>query len=52
MKLVRFTRHAEKKLEMLKTQGFPISREFIIETIRKPDRIEIGRRSRYEYLKL
>jgi hypothetical protein len=38
--------HAEAKLELLKSRGFPVSKEQVIDCVEKPDRIDEGYKGR------
>lgn len=40
MKEIRFSDHAKSKIDILANHGVTLVQEFIIDTIRKPDKIE------------
>ncbi|NEP62942.1 MAG: DUF4258 domain-containing protein [Symploca sp. SIO2G7] len=42
MKEIRFSEHSQLKIEILVNHGITIKPEFIIETVRSPDKIESG----------
>jgi len=39
--LIRFTKHAERKFGLLRLHGVNVSQEQVIETIEKPDRLDV-----------
>ncbi|MBD2310807.1 DUF4258 domain-containing protein [Desertifilum sp. FACHB-1129] len=42
MKEIRFSDHAQLKMEVLATHNIIIDSDFVIEAVRSPDRIETG----------
>lgn len=42
MKEIRFSEHSQLKIEILANHGITINPEFIIETVRSPDKLEAG----------
>lgn len=40
MKEIRFSQHSQLKLYLLSNRGMLVSQDFIIETIRSPDKLE------------
>ncbi|NET56968.1 MAG: DUF4258 domain-containing protein [Symploca sp. SIO2E6] len=46
MKEIRFSEHSQIKIEILASHGLTIKPEFIIETIRSPDKLESGEESK------
>jgi len=42
MRQIRFCSHAQQKFEILRQHGFPVDRKQIIETLKRPDKIERG----------
>jgi len=42
MKEIRFSDHAQLKLEVLASHEISIDRNFVIETVRSPDKLETG----------
>lgn len=42
MKEIRFSNHALLKLEVLATHEILIDSDFVLETVRSPDKLEIG----------
>jgi len=42
MKEIRFSEHAELKIQILSSHGFAIDPEFVLETMRSPDKVESG----------
>ncbi len=42
MKEIRFSEHSQLKIEILANHGLTIEPEFIVETVRSPDRLEPG----------
>ena len=42
MKNIRFSRHAELKLGIMKTHGISLNKELIEKTVMNPDKIEKG----------
>jgi hypothetical protein len=42
MKEIRFSEHSQLKMEVLTSHGVIIQPEFVIETVRSPDKLEAG----------
>jgi len=42
MKEIRFSDHAQLKMEVLASHEITIDRDLVIETVRSPDKLEIG----------
>jgi hypothetical protein len=42
MKEIRFSEHAQLKMEVLATHGISIDRNFVTEAVRSPDKLETG----------
>ena len=46
MKEIRISKHAHSKLEVLASRSLAISLDFVVDTVRNPDRREIGQEGR------
>ncbi len=46
MKEIRMSKHAHSKLEILASRSLAISLDLVIDTVRSPDRLEIGQEGR------
>lgn len=46
MKDIRFSEHSQLKMEVLAKHGVTINPEFVIETVRAPDKLEAGEESK------
>jgi len=42
MKEIRFSEHSRLKIDILASRGVGIDLDFVIETVRSPDKLEIG----------
>ena len=42
MKEIRFSEHSQLKIDVLASRGVVIDLDFVVETVRSPDKLEIG----------
>lgn len=47
MKEIRFSEHSRLKTDILASRGVGIDLDFVIETVRSPDKLEIGEEDKY-----
>jgi len=45
--MVIFSDHAVFKMELLNRHGFTVNRDMVVDTVLKPDKVEVGRKGRF-----